>query len=442
MDEIALNPDRELSEAALAMGLLVTGRTTLDNFSWTRRSRAFAEQLREFGLSVEDRGRNAVLTGVGFSYKVPVLLRLPESDFAMSLLFALASKDSETLYTVTGPENRLERAKDFLKNVFAAVFEESPQVDGSFSFHFAGGMPVPRETREGCIPYLAKNAALLNALVTGKNVTFEEKSTVRSEFVEILAYFGAKIEVQTTGNEEMSELERRLAKARGIKTERRIRTTLSETKVLTGRDYFVPADPTEAAAFATLHALSPAFKGKKAELKNVLISADRAGVFSALRRMGAKIEVGSRHERYGTAFANITTTYGGRLSSRRLGEDILCTCLEEYPFIALAACTAEGESILRIPDSLSKELRPLCESLARNLKQTGASIGVYEEGLVVRGREGLDAGTFDAAEDPVLELVFSVLSLFSQGDSTIENGGSAGEAFPGILEQLKEEVAE
>lgn len=441
MDEIVLNPDRELSESALVAGLLVTGRTTLENFSWTPRSRAFAEQLREFGLSVEDRGRNTVLTGVGFSYKVPVLLRLPESDNAMSLLFALASKDSETLYTVTGPENRLGRAKDFLKKVFAAVLEESPQSDSSFSFHFAEGLPVLRETREGCIPYLAKNAVLLNALVTGKSVEFEEKSTVRSGFVEMLAYFGANIEVQTTGNLEMSELERRLAKARGIKTERRIKTTLAETKVLTSRDYFVPLDPTEATAFAALHALSPAFKGKKVELKNVLVSADRAGVFSALRRMGAKIEVGSRHERYGAAFATVTATYGGRMSARRLGEDILCICLEEYPFIALAACTAEGESILRIPDSLSGELRPLCESLARNLKQTGASIGVYEEGLVIRGREGLDAGTFDAAKDPVLELVFSVLSLFSQGDSTIENGGKADDVFPGILEQLKGEIA-
>ena len=265
---------------------------------------------------------------------------------------------------------------------------------------------------------------------------FEERSQVRSGFVDMLGYFGANIQVQTTGGQEMTEMERRIAKARGIKTERRIKTSIQETKILTSRDYFVPGDPTEACAFVSLAVLSPVFKGKKVTVKNVLISLDRAGVFSALKRMGAKIDMGSRHERYGSAYADIVAVYEKRLSSRRLGEDILCTCLEEYPFIALSASTADGESILRIPDSLSKELRPLCENLSRNLKQTGASIGVYEEGLVIRGREELDAGRFDAEGNPVLGLMFHVLKLFSQGETHIENAESLESVFPGIVNKL------
>lgn len=154
--------------------------------------------------------------------------------------------------------------------------------------------------------------------------------------------------------------------------------------------------------------------------------------------MGAKIDFGSRHERYGGAYADVISVYDKRLSARRLAEDILCTCIEEYPFIALAASTADGESILRIPDSLAKELRPRCEILAQNLKQTGASIGVYEEGLVVRGREELDAGNFDAENDAVFGLMFHVVKLFSQGETTIENEGQIDLIFPGIIDKLTE----
>ncbi len=442
MSEFVLNPDRELAEDVLVMGLLVNGRTTLDDFVFTERTRALADILLEFGLVVEEKGTATILSGVGFSYKVPPLLKIPESENAMALLLALASRDEETLYTVTGSERMLQKAKTFLSDVFGAVIESDEQNASGrmLAVHFAKVLPVLKESKEGCIPYLAKNAVLLNALVCGKNIDCEERFPIRAEFVEMLAYFGANLQVQTTGVQEMSELERRMAKARGVRTERRTRTVIGETKILTSCDYFVPGDPTEACALAALAVLSPEFKGKKVTLKNVLVATDRAGAFAALKRMGARIDQGTRRERYGTAYADVTVAYEKRLSSRRLAEDILCTCLEEYPFIALAACTAEGESILRIPDSLSKELRPRCESLAKNLKQTGAQIGVYEEGLVIRGKEELDAGTFDAESDPVLELMFKVLSLFSHGETLIENEGHVGKVFPGITDKLKEMV--
>lgn len=440
MSEFVLNPDRELAEDVLVMGLLVNGRTTLDDFVFTDRTRMLADLLSEFGLVVEEKGTSTILSGVGFSYKVPTLLKIPESENAMALLLALASRDEETLYTITGSDGMLQKARTFLADVFGAVIEREEQnaSGGNLVVHFVKVLPVLKETREGCIPYLAKNAVLLNALVCGKNIECEERFPIRSEFVEMLAYFGADLHVQTTGTQEMSELERRMAKARGVRTERRTRTVICETKILTSRDYFVPGDPTEACAFAALAVLSPEFKGKKVTLKNVLVATDRAGAFAALKRMGARIDQGTRRERYGTAYADVTAVYEKRLSSRRLAEDILCTCLEEYPFIALAACTAEGESILRIPDSLSRELRPRCESLAKNLKQTGAQIGVYEEGLVIRGKEELDAGTFDAECDPVLELMFNVLALFSHGETVIENKGCVDKVFPGNTDKLKE----
>ncbi len=440
MSEFVLNPDRELAEDVLVMGLLVNGRTTLDDFVFTERTRTLVSLLSEFGLVVEEKGTSTILSGVGFSYRVPPLLKIPESENAMALLLALASRDDETLYTITGSERILQKARFFLSEVFGAVIERDEQGESgrTLTVHFAKVLPVLKETREGCIPYLFKNAVLLNALVCGKNLECEERFPMRSEFVEMLVYFGANLQIQTTGMQEMSELERRMAKARGIRTERRTRTTILETKILTSRDYFVPGDPTEACALAALAVLSPEFKGKKVTLKNVLVATDRAGAFAALRRMGARIDQGSRHERYGTAYADVTAVYEKRLSSRRLAEDILCTCLEEYPFIALAACTAEGESILRIPDSLSKELRLRCESLARNLKQTGAQIGVYDEGLVIRGKEELDSGTFDAESDPVLELMFRVLSLFSHGETVIENEAQVEKVFPEITDKLTE----
>ena len=48
---------------------------------------------------------------------------------------------------------------------------------------------------------------------------------------------------------------------------------------------------------------------------------------------------------------------GKRLQGRRFSEDTIATGLEEYPFLAVAACFAEGETILRIPKEIRKEMR-------------------------------------------------------------------------------------
>ena len=140
MEEIVVNPDRELSEYALVLGLLVSGRTTLDDFVFTERSRAFAKILQEFGLVIEEKGNSTILTGTGFAYKVPVLLRLPESENAMVLLLALASKDCETLFTATGSEATLAYAKRFLQSVFGAVLES--ESEENFVFRFVQDLPL------------------------------------------------------------------------------------------------------------------------------------------------------------------------------------------------------------------------------------------------------------------------------------------------------------
>ena len=66
------------------------------------------------------------------------------------------------------------------------------------------------------------------------------------------------------------------------------------------------------------------------------------------------------------------------------------------------------------------------------------ALNVYEEGLVVRGREELDAGHFDAENDPVLGLMFNAIALFSQGETVIENSGNIEIVFPDVIHKLKE----
>ncbi len=84
MAEFVVNPDSEMMEQALVLSLLVKGRTVLEDFQWTPRGLAFAECLREFGLSYELKGHQLVLEGMGFQYKAPMLLLIISKRMRLS----------------------------------------------------------------------------------------------------------------------------------------------------------------------------------------------------------------------------------------------------------------------------------------------------------------------------------------------------------------------
>ena len=74
------------------------------------------------------------------------------------------------------------------------------------------------------------------------------------------------------------------------------------------------------------------------------------------------------------------------------------------------------------------------ELLATNLRKTGAEIGVYEDGLVVRGKEEPDRAEFDCEEFPVMGLALYVLKVVTKSPFDIVGIEVTEKLFPNALE--------
>lgn len=442
--EFLMNPDRERMNLTLVMALLVNGRTVLEDFAWASGSERFAEALKEYGLTYELQGRHLVLNGLGFQYRLPTMLVFSFEELENVLLWTLVSKDSEQLYTFAdecdeGGIARVNAAKCLLQKYFKVV----PETDepAKFVFRFSKDELNVKKDSLGNVPYIMRNRLLLRALVRSEYLSFEEKSLVHDQWTKMLAYFGAAVKYEGRGMDQLSEFERRLMIAQGKKVERTQVTELSETKVITARDYFVPGDTTEAIAFALLTSIGNVPKENVVKLLNVDLNSSRAGAMTSLKRMGASFETVSRREKYGDVFGDVEIfplAAGKRLQGRRFGEDSMATGLDEYAFLAVAACFAEGETILRVPKEYRTEMRPRNEFLAVNLRKTGAEVGVYDDGLVIRGLETIVNGNdFDGGEWPEMGLALSVLSLALQNDEPVGHSELVEKKFPGVLEKLK-----
>jgi 5-enolpyruvylshikimate-3-phosphate synthase len=77
--------------------------------------------------------------------------------------------------------------------------------------------------------------------------------------------------------------------------------------------------------------------------------------------------------------------------------------------------------------------------LAENLRKTGAEVGVYDDGLVIRGLETIVNGSdFDGGDVPENGLALSVLSLALENDEPVANVELVERTYPGVLSNLKQ----
>ncbi|WP_298772276.1 3-phosphoshikimate 1-carboxyvinyltransferase [uncultured Fibrobacter sp.] len=446
--EFVLNPDRERMELALTMALLVNGRTVFEDFSFAAGVEPFAEALQEFGLSYAQQGHQLVLTGRGFQYTLPTLLPMGMSESRLVMIWTLASKDLDQVYTFAADDDEAgrEHVQD-ARNLLQKYFKVNPVTDepSKFSFSFAAEDPVLKKDSLGNIPHLMRNRMLLRTLLRSEYLSFEEKGSVHDQWTKMLMYFGVSLRYESRGMEQLTELERRMMMARGQKIERTQFTEISETPVITGRDYYIPGDTTEAMALVLLTTIAGIPKNTEVCLKNVDLNSGRAGALTCLKRMGGNFETVSRRERFGDVYGDIMVyplASGKRLQGRRFSEDTMATGIEEFPFLAVAACFAEGETILRIPKEMRKEMRLVNEALAENLRKTGAEVGVYDDGLVIRGLETIVNGSdFDGGEVPQNGLALSVLSTALENEEPVAHADLVEAEYPGVLQKLKDLLA-
>ena len=444
-----LNPDRERTNLTLVMALLVNGRTVLEDFSWSAEGRGFAKVLEEFGLSYSQQGHALVLTGKGFQYPVPSLLPIDFGERDCVLLWTLASRDTEQVFTFAAEEGEagtaaVALARERLQSYFKIHVESDEPC--CFKFRFDTAEPALKKDSLGSVPYIMRARLLIRALVRGEFLSFEEKTVVRDQWTRMLQYFGVPLRYEGRGVEQLSEFERRLLMAQGKKVERTQFTEMSETKVITGRDYYVPGDFTEACALVLLSTIGAVPKGNRILIKNVELNTSRVGAINCLKRMGANIEIVTRREKYGDVFGDLEVfpvDAGKRLQGRRFGEDTVATSIEEFPLLAVAACFAEGETILRLPKEQRKQWRPVNEALAENLRKTGVEVGVYDDGLVVRGLENITAvPEFDGGKNPQVGLALNVLALALGCDEPVGHTEVVEEHFPGILKKLSDAMVD
>jgi 3-phosphoshikimate 1-carboxyvinyltransferase len=205
---------------------------------------------------------------------------------------------------------------------------------------------------------------------------------------------------------------------------------------LTGQTIAVPGDPSSA-GFPLVAALI--VPGSDILIENVLMNPTRTGLLLTLQEMGGSIEILNPRTAGGEDVADLRVRYS-ELKGVTVPAERAPSMIDEYPVLAVAACFAEGETLMLGLEELRVKESDRLSAVADGLKLNGVDCTEGEATLAVRGSaDGKGLGGGGAVEthlDHRIAMSFLVLGLASEKPVTIDDQAMIATSFPEFMDLM------
>jgi 3-phosphoshikimate 1-carboxyvinyltransferase len=199
----------------------------------------------------------------------------------------------------------------------------------------------------------------------------------------------------------------------------------------------VPGDLSSAAFFVVAAVLVP---GSRVRIEGVGLNPTRLGLLGILNRMGAALEVEEGVPVAGEPRGAIVARHGP-LNATRVQPEEVPLAIDELPLVALAACFAEGETVVRGAGELRHKESDRIAVVVEGLTALGAEVEALEDGFVVHGGGGLLGGALDAVGDHRMAMLGAVAGLASGGGVEVRGMDAAAVSYPGFQADLQSLLA-
>lgn len=404
--------DKSLSHRALIFGALSAGRSRIRDVLLGADVQSTAGVLRALGADVPPLSDDIMFTGVGVrGLTAPVsALDCGNSGTTTRLIAGVVAGHPITA-TFTGDASLSRRP---MRRVAAPL----SAMGATVVFASADGLPMTvsggtlhaTAWRTETASAQVKSAILLAALCGGVDVTVDEPSPSRDHTERMLHALGADIDVAST------------------------RVTLRPATALRPLDIRIPADPSSAAFFAALAALT----GGEIELADVCLNPTRTGFFRVLERMGAPVRYDDLRDEGGEPVGTVRVG-GGALRGVDIGGAEIPTMIDELPLLACVAAMADGETTVRDAGELRGKESDRIAAVVANLRAIGVDAEERPDGFRVggapRGRRP-QAATVVTHGDHRVAMAFGVLGAATGCAIEVDDPACVAVSYPGFWQDL------
>lgn len=198
-------------------------------------------------------------------------------------------------------------------------------------------------------------------------------------------------------------------------------------------DVEVPADLSSAAFWLVAAACHP---DAEVHLRGVGLNPGRTGILDALSQMGASISIEGRHQEGNEPVADLVAR-SSSLRSVEIGGDLIPRIQDELPLLAVAACFAEGITVVRDAEELRVKESDRIKATVTELSRLGARIEERPDGFVVQGTGHLRGDVCRSYGDHRLAMSLAVAGLLAEGETTVREAEAASVTYPTFWDDLK-----
>ena len=412
--------DKSISHRSLMLSSLAVGESRIEGLLEGEDVLATAAAMRAMGATIErsDDGIWRVWgVGVGGLLQPAGALDMGNSGTSTRLLAGLVASHAITatfIGDVSLSKRPMGRVIDPL-SLMGAEFTSSP--GGRLPMMVRGICPaVPIEYTLPVASAQVKSAVLLAGLNTPGITRVIEPVPTRDHSERMLAGFGANLTVEATN--------------RG-----RVISVHGEAE-LKPQQIVVPGDPSSAAFWAVAASIVP---GSEVTIANVGLNPTRAGIFTALRMMGADITEVDARSVGGEPVADLIVRHA-TLKAIDVPPDLAPSMIDEYPVLFVAAALAEGRTVARGAHELRVKESDRIAAMKDALEACGVAVEEFDDGLAITGSGGEPipgGGTVASLLDHRIAMAMTVAGLVARRPITIDDVAPVATSYPVFFETLE-----
>ena len=196
----------------------------------------------------------------------------------------------------------------------------------------------------------------------------------------------------------------------------------------------VPGDISAAAFWMVAAAAHP---DAEIRLAGVGVNPSRNGIIDALASMGASIAL-EEERMWGCEPVADIVVRSSSLRGTVIGGPLIPRLIDEIPVLAVAACLAQGETVIRQAGELRLKESDRIRTTVLELRRLGANIEELSDGMVIQGVGCLKGGVCGSHGDHRLAMTLAVAGLLAQGETVVRGAEASSISYPAFWHHLEE----
>ena len=416
---ITVPGDKSISHRAVMFGALADGITEVTNFLQGADCLSTIRCFRQLGIDIENNSSSdkVIIHGKGLYglSKPSGMLDVGNSGTTMRLLSGILCGQNYEV-SLNGDESIQKRPMGRIMTPLTQMGADIKSLKGNDRSPLVINASPDRKSKLTGIHYYSpvasaqiKSCVLLAGLYADGETSVTEPSLSRNHTELMLSEFGAKIKAADNT------------------------ATIFPNPDLKGRKISVPGDISSAAYFIAAGLIIP---NSEIVIKNVGINPTRDGILRVCRQMGADITLDNVFDNGGEPVADLVVKYSDLIGTE-IGGDVIPTLIDEIPIIAILACCAKGQTVIKDAAELKVKESNRIDVMVNNLSMMGADITATDDGMIINGGKLLKGSEVDSKFDHRIAMSFAVAGLLAEGETSILGAECVDISYPNFYEDLK-----